>query len=99
MKPIKKDHWICAKCGQDEVVLEGKIPKIMEVSVLSHKYLFCPDCVYEIEPWKQHVNEDDLSGPKRKPKEVVEPFDMVKHYEGKMEHLNEKTNELVTVPR
>ena len=88
MKPIKKDHWICAKCGNDEVVLEGKIPKIMEVSVLSHKYLFCPDCVYEIEPWKQHVNEEHLRGYKPKPKpEALKS----------MEYLNEKTKELLEV--
>lgn len=94
MKPIKKDHWMCAKCGHEEVVLEGKIPKIMDVSVLSHQYLFCPDCVYEIGPWKQHVNEDHLSGPNRKPEEVDSD-----NFENKIQVLNEKTKELVSVPR
>ena len=88
MKPIKKDHWICSKCGNDEVVLEGKIPKIMEVSVLSHKYLFCPDCVYEIEPLKQHVNEEHLRGYKPKSKRQAPKS---------MEYLNEKTRELLEV--
>jgi len=94
MKPVKKDHYKCGNCGNDEIVLAGKTPKIMCITVVGNEHQWCPSCVFAIPAWRKHVNEDHLDGPKRKLEEVHN-VNSPKH----MEYLNEKTDELLTVPR
>lgn len=93
MKPVKKDHYICGSCGHEEVVLEGKSAKIMRIIVVGNEHQWCPDCVYSIKPWRKHVNEDHLSGANRKQEEFERNA-----FKKPMEHLNEKTKEILTVP-
>jgi len=93
MKPVKKDHYKCGNCGNDEIVHAGKTPKIMCIIVVGNEHQWCPDCVFSIKSWRVHVNEDYLSGANRTPEESDS-----KKFQKKMEYLNEKTRELVTDP-
>ncbi len=72
MKLKKRDMHECDNCHYEEYVAVDARPKIMNLKVGATEYEWCPDCVYQIEPWRKHVNEDHLRGPKRNAREVTE---------------------------
>ena len=66
----------------------------MCIVVVGNEHQWCPDCIFTIKSWRVHVIEEHLSGPKRKPEEVAS-----NELQNHMDYLNEKTGELITVPR
>jgi len=109
MNPVKKDHYKCGHCGNDEVVNAGKTPKIMTIIVVGNEHQWCPDCVYTITSWRIHVNELHLRGPTREKKiahDKEELKDLINGVEIRlskhslpMEHLDVKKGEITKFER
>lgn len=95
MNSINLKRFTCDQCGYNEDVEENKKPVIIQLIVAGVPYQYCPDCVYETKIWQKHVKHDDLRNQKLKRAEEDDP----KTDERRMEYLNEKTNELVTISR
>lgn len=72
MEPKKMDMYECDVCHSQEFIPVNAKPKIMNLKVGANEYQWCVDCVYQITPWRKHVNEEHLSGPKRNASEVTE---------------------------
>lgn len=74
MKPKKRDMHECDNCHNQEYVAVDAKAKIMNLKCGGTEYEWCPDCVYQIVPWRKHVNEDHLTKPLQA-MEILNPGD------------------------
>lgn len=109
MTPEKIDRYKCEECPNIEDVPVGQRPKIMNITVVGHEHLWCPNCVYAMKSLRKHVNEDHLRLPLNEKSEgadkTVEFKELMNGMQKRMskhlpmEHLNSQTNEITSIQK
>jgi hypothetical protein len=107
MKPVKIDQYKCGNCGNIENVFAGKTPNMMTIIVVGNEHQWCPDCVYKIESWRIHVDEENLTRTSTdKKKDALELKDLIdgmekrlKKHSKPMQHLNLETGQITKFPQ